>query len=193
MRHYFGGVPAILPLVPEPYSRRNDEEHDQAPYLDVCRFSQDRLDSSPEIIPRGADHDRPDNAADGLINKELNDRNPGDSDDHGGGDPQPVQPLRDENGRRTVALEHPDASSEMMTHARKAVQETDALRASQPEPEDVAAIGAQEREKHHQSELQVAALGEKAGRHQDCLPLEKGPDEDGEVAEFLQQQLRGHG
>src|ERR1043165_5939229 len=131
-------------------------------------------------------------SGEGFVEDEFDRRDARDADDDGARDAQAVEPLRNEDGRRAVALEDADAAAEMLFHARHAVEELDALRPPEPEPEDVADEGAAERGDDDARQMEIAALGEEAGHDEDRLSFEKGPDEDGHVAEFVQQKLGRH-
>src|SRR5205814_101107 len=85
-----------------------------------------------------------------------------------------------------------DAAAKMLLHLRKALQKAHSLAPAEPEPEGVAAVRAGSRDERHSEDLHIAALGEKAGHHQNRLPLEERADEDGEVAEFMQEEFWRH-
>src|SRR5207244_13021110 len=82
--------------------------------------------------------------------------------------------------------------SEVSLHRRKTLEQPYALRAAEPEPEDVAAVGPQSGDQHDDEDLEVSPLGEEPRHHQDGLAFQKGPDENGEIAELLQQELWRH-
>ena len=178
--------------MPDEQPDADEDQDQQTVLLDVRGASEDRLDGAAEVVARAGDDDRPDDAGDGLVDDEFDRRDARDADDDRAGDAQAVKPLGDEDGRRAVALEDADAAAEVLLHARHAVEELDALGAPEPEPEQVPEEGAAERGEDDAGEVQVAALREEAGHDQDGLTLQEGPDEDGHIAEFVQQKLGGH-
>src|SRR5581483_7501982 len=182
----------ILPPVVHPHVELDHDQHQQSPLLDVRSAAEHTLDCFSEKESGERNRKSPYRAAHRFINQKLDRRDARYADDHGAGDAQAVQPLRDEDGGSSIALEHADAFSEVLLHPREAIQQLDALCASEPEPEDVADICARKRHEGDEQNLQMTSLGGEACHHQNRLSLEKGPDENSEVSPLLYQKFRSH-
>ena len=63
------------------------------------------------------------------------------------------------------------------------------MAAAEEVPELVARVAAEEGHGDHVFELHVAAEGKEAGQHQNGLALEEGAEEQGHIAEILQELL----
>src|SRR5882724_4762696 len=169
-----------------PKAEPDHEQRDEAVHLDVRSAAEDPFDGASEEESSRADDERPDHARHRLVGKKLGRCDLRKADDHCAGDAETVQPLRDEDRRRSVALEEPDAFSEMPLQHREAVEQAHSLSPSEPEPEDVAAEGPRARGQDDQWQMEVAPLSEEAAHHQDGLAFQEGPDEDGKVSKLLE-------
>src|SRR6266568_4019433 len=61
------GRTAIFPLMPGEEADTDEDEDQQAVFLDVRGASEHRLDGAAEVVAGGGDDDRPDDAGDGFV------------------------------------------------------------------------------------------------------------------------------